>query len=65
MPIRSKYLNGHTNELFSGKAELSLPRSFPAKAFKYLNRRANEFFSGKAESAASFFGGLAYPNGLL
>src|SRR6218665_314587 len=48
MPIRSKYLNGHTNELFSGKAELSLPRSFPAKAFKYLNRRANEFLGGKS-----------------
>src|SRR6218665_1136156 len=25
----------------------SLPRSFPAKAFKYSNRRANEFFRGK------------------
>src|SRR6218665_1970231 len=36
---------------------LSLPCSFPIKAFKYLNRHANEFFSGKAESAVSFFGG--------
>src|SRR6218665_992975 len=35
---------------------LSLPRSFPAKAFKYLNRHTNELFSGKAGSAVSFFG---------
>src|SRR6218665_2763914 len=27
---------------------LSLPRSFPTKAFKYLNRRANEFLGGKS-----------------
>src|SRR6218665_1966222 len=32
----------------SSPQALSLPRSFPAKAFKYLNRRANEFLGGKS-----------------
>ncbi|PGH37388.1 MAG: hypothetical protein CRN43_21465 [Candidatus Nephrothrix sp. EaCA] len=42
------------------EAALSLPCSFPIKAFQYLNRHANEFFSGKAESAVSFFAGRGY-----
>jgi len=44
---------------------LSLPRSFPIKAFQCLNGHTNELFSGKAESAISFFGGLGYPTRLL
>jgi len=31
-----------------GTNALSLPRSFPIKAFQYLNRHANEFFFGES-----------------